>query len=302
MSLRHSLHRALLAAPLCAAALLAPRAALACGTCGAGDSGLTSVGAGALVEQRLRASAELRAGSVRVGAPLANETRVDEQRLDLGVTYAPLSALRLSAVVPVLRRDLALPERAARSFVALGDIELRADGLLSIDLRPPVRRSLAIFGGARLPTAPEQSDGTGPLPAALQPGWGAIAPFVGASYSIGWERLQATAAAALYLPFAVRRGPHAGSVFRAAAALTFAPHEKVALRWGLQAKLEASSEANGIDDPNSGGFLGFITTEIVIAPASGWTCSAGGYFPALQLLRGAHRQGTIGGASVAYSF
>jgi hypothetical protein len=116
------------------------------------------------------------------------------------------------------------------------------------------------------------------------------------------HRFQATAAAALYLPFAVRSRPHAGSAFRASAALTFAPHEKVALRWGVQAKLEASTESNGVDDPNSGGFLGFITTELVIAPADRWTCSVGGYFPALQLLRGAHRQGTIGGASVAYSF
>ncbi len=283
------------------AGLLAPRPADACGACGAGDTGLTAVGAGAPGEQRFRASAELRFGTVTLGGP-RDETHVDEQRLDFTTTYTLIPALRISAIVPVLRRDVALPDRAASSFVALGDMEARVDGALSVDLRPPLRRALTLFGGVRLPTAPEQSDGGAPLPAALQPGWGAIAPFVGASYSLGWDRFNATLAAALYLPFAMRPGPHAGSALRTSAALAFAPHPKVALRWGIQAKLEASTESNGKGDPNSGGFLGFVTTEVLVAPSPGWTCSIGGYFPAVQLLRGAHRQGTIAGASAAYSF
>ncbi len=281
------------------AALVWPRQAAACGACGAGDSALTATGAELPTGFGLAASADVRAGSVRIGG--ANGLAIDEQRLDLGVSLAT-RRVDLAVALPYLRRTVRIALGPADTRLAMGDAEIRAQGFVSAAIHDSAPRALALFGGLRLPTAPEQFAGRDPLPAALQPGSGALTPFIGGLYSVAWGAWVARAAGGLYLPFAVRAGPHAGSQFRTNASIQRGLGRYLATRAGFQAKLEASTTAGGEDDPNSGGFIAFVSTEGIITPARGLTVTVGAHFPAIQLLRGSHQQGTILAAGAAYAF
>src|SRR6185503_16908270 len=106
--------------------------------------------------------------------------------------------------MPLLWRQISSGAYGRRNDFGLGDLELR--------IRTPMtkrksREQLALHAGVKLPTAPLQEDAHGdPLPAALQPGTGAISPLAGASFLTTRGLWSVAASATLYLPMQVRTG------------------------------------------------------------------------------------------------
>jgi hypothetical protein len=296
------LARSALTASCLVAFLLAARAAPACGVCGASDPTLTVVGSERSFS-RLRISADLRAGSGRVA-----DVSLSEQRLDLSVAYAPFSELVISLAAPVLRRETHL-ERAPRGTsmadvaIVAGDVELRARYIVKVMKRGDAVHRFGLQGGVKLPTAPLQEDAQGrPLSPDLQPGMGGVTPFAGAFYGMFEAPWSVSASAAYYLPFAVRDGAHAGDSFRTTTAIQLEAARRIAGRLGFNMRVESTGEVNGGVDPNSGGFVGYLSTELAATPVADLHLTVGAYFPVVQLLRGNHTEGTIAGASVAYDF
>ena len=276
--------------------------ALACAVCAAADPTINAPGAEQPFQRRLRISLELMSGNVREGTPDARILSLTDQRVAATVSYAPVRDVLLSLVVPVLHRDLS-GAGEQQTIWTLGDLDLRAYGVAWRDVSS-WRRSFGLFGGLKTPTAPLENDSRGiPLPAELQPGCSSLVPYLGASYSLGRGIWSGQLSAALYLPFSVRSAPHPGYSMRAVSWLQMQPVHALATRVGLTARADASGELSpGVADLNSGGVIGYVTTDVLVSPTADLVLSLGALFPAAQALLGEHREGTILSARVGYDF
>jgi hypothetical protein len=289
--------RALLLLAAIAITLAIPRSARACAVCGAGDPTLTVAGTETPYAGRLRLSGDLRAGGARVRA-----LDLHEQRLDVAIAYAPLPAMFLTLSVPVLHRSVAeIDRRAASDAWTPGDVDARVKGFVLRRREGALTHDLALLGGVRLPSALVQKGAHGePLPAALQPGGSAVTPLAGASYDLRRGPWMLYTSATFFVPFAVRAGAHACDVLRASVTAQAQPHPRVATRVGFDARLESSAAGDTKSDPDAGGFLGYLSPEIVVSPTADLLLTAGARFPVIQALRGDHREHAIVSIGVAY--
>jgi hypothetical protein len=104
------------------------------------------------------------------------------------------------------------------------------------------------------------------------------------------------------LPYAVRDAPHAGEGLRANAAVQIELTRSIAWRAGAAVRLDAAGEDGTRVEPSSGGFVGYATGEAVAYPLADLAVSLGMYVPAIQALRGAHKELGIVAFSAAYDF
>lgn len=287
----------------CAAALVAlARPASACAVCAASDPTLNAPGAERPFARRLRVGVDALVGSVREATPDGRLLTVDDRRVAATVSYAPVRDVLVSLVVPALARTLR--DGATRdSALVAGDVDARVYGIAwrGAGAWNP---SLGFFGGLKLPTAPIERDARGvPLPTELEPGCGSVVPYVGAVYAIHRGVWSGVATAALYLPFSVREQPHPGDSLRATAWLQLQPTRAFASRLGVSARVDGSGElTRGVADLNSGGFVGYVTSEILLAPATDFVLAVGAAFPVAQSLLGAHHEAPIASVRAAYDF
>jgi hypothetical protein len=252
---------------------------------------------------RARVSAELRVGHVRVGTPGVDEVGLSEERLELSGAYAPTRSLLLVLAVPLLYRQAAFHDGATTRFFTVGDIELRAKQFVFNGRRGGFQHNVAIQGGVKAPSAPVQNDDRGvPLPAALQPGMGAVTPFAGVFYGVGRWPWSFFASATVYLPFAVRDSAHASDSFRASASVQRQVGRAFAARIGIDTRLDGSGDTNGKPDPNSGGFVAYLSPALVVSPVVDLLLAAGAHVPFGQALQGRHHESTIAALSVTYDF
>jgi hypothetical protein len=270
------------------------RPSAACAVCGAGDPTLNAAGTEKPYAGRLRLSGDVRLGGARVGAAGADLIELREQRLDLALAYAPIAPLFLTLAVPVLHRAVTSAGTMRSDAWSPGDVDLRAKGFVLRSLRGSVTHELALSGGLRLPTAIVQKDAAGaPLPAALQPGGSSVTPLAGAAYDARRGPWFFYASATFFVPYAVRSGAHACDVLRASASLQHQPHRAIATRLGFDVRLESSAVNDGRADPNAGGFLGYVSPEILVSPKTDVVLVVGARFPVVQALRGLHREDAI---------
>lgn len=282
---------------------LTARPAAACAVCGAGDPTLTVMGTEKAFVGRVRAGLELKLGSLRVGEPGVDEVNLTEGRVEAAVSYAPLRTLFLSLGVPVLHREAFFHDGSRVAFTGLGDLELRAKQFVWSGTRGLYRHQAAIQGGLKLPTAPVERDAAGAaLATALQPGTGAITPFLGVFYGLAQGPWSLYASASLYLPFAVRSGPHATESFRTSAAAQRQVGRRFAARLGIDTRLDGTASADDKPDPSSGGFVGYLSPQLVVSPTTDLILQAGAHFPVVQALRGFHREGAILALGATYDF
>lgn len=300
--MRHGVCAAIAATTAVVASLGLARTARACAVCALEDPTLSAAGAERPYSGRLRADLDLLAGWVEEGAADGRWLRVDDTRLSATLAYAPTADLMLSAVVPVLYRTREDGGSLSSSVVA-GDLEARAYAVL-FRSTGAARRQLALVGGMKGPTAPTQRDARGdPLPADLEPGCGAIVPYLGVSYTAGAGWITGEGSAVLYLPFAVRDAPHTGDSLRATAWMQLQATPWMAARVGVRAQVDATGElAPNVADLNSGGFIGYVTADAILGAWKDLVISVGAAFPVVQALMGEHRESTIAAAHVAYDF
>lgn len=281
--------------------LFVPAPANACATCSAGDPTLVASGSEQAFEARKRLSLDLRATSER-----AASLSVAEERLELRFGLALTPSVLITAGLPAMHRSIeSLADGARSQELTLGDAELQASSTVWTTGMARVRESVLVFGGAKAPTAPLQTDAHGvPLPVALQPGCGSIVPTLGASFLASTSPLTFVATTSFTLPFQVRDGPHAGDSWRTSATLQFQPaRSKIATRFGVSTRIDQAGLSNESDvDPDSGGFVGSVSGELLVSPATDLVLGAGMFAPVLQVLRGSQHEGAIALVSASYDF
>jgi hypothetical protein len=280
-------------------AAFAPRVARACAVCATADTTLTPQGQEQPFAGRLHASVDVRAGGVEAGG-----IQVDDRRAELAFAYAPSETLLLTLGVPALSRSIVSPDGATADRTSLGDIELGLHVVRTRHFDGGLTQRFGVFVGLKLPTAPREADATGAvLSSVLQPGCGSLVPAGGFDYALRSAVWSAYGSLSLWLPFAVRAGPHAGESLRASVRAQWQPTRTIALRAGPSARLDAPGElASGTGDPNSGGVVLYAAGAIVVTPLTDLTIEVGGLYPALQALNGEHREGAIAAVTLGWDF
>jgi hypothetical protein len=275
------------------------RNAHACAVCSAGNPNVSVAGAVAPLAAGTRATLDLRLGTVRVG-----DTTLHDRRIELGFGVALSDTVLLSAHVPGLSRDVRRIGAPPVTRVSLGDVEARANVVAWSDFAGPTKKRLLLLVGLKAPTAPLQRDGAGELlPVSLQPGCGSIVPALGFTYVASRGIGTFATGLSIALPYSVREGPHPGDSVRTSTTFQVQALPELATRFGLHTKLDSAGErAPGEDDRDSGGFVGYAGTELVLAPVGDLVVSVGALFPAVQVLRGDHREGAVATATFAYDF
>lgn len=292
-----------LGAALVASGLAHPVTARACAVCGCGDPTLTVMGDEKTFEGRARIAGELRVGHVRVGEPGVSEIGVTEERFEVTGAYAPTPSLLLVVALPTLARQLSFPDKTSGRFFTVGDLDIRAKIFVWSGRRSGFQHRVALQGGVKLPTAPVENDDRGAaLPAALQPGLGSITPFAGLFYGAGRGPWSVFASATVYLPYAVRDSAHASDSLRASTSVQRQVGRRFAARIGLDTRLDASGESNGKPDPNSGGFVAYLSPAMVLSPTTDILLAVSAHSPFVQALQGFHHEATIAAFSVTYDF
>ncbi len=241
---------------------------------------------------RLHLTLDARAGSVEAG-----DVQVDDRRAEVSVAYAPSETVLLTLGVPALSRAILSPGGSLER-TSLGDVELGLHVVRVTRFEGGMIQRFGVFAALKLPTAPLERDASGGvLSSVLQPGCGSLVPAAGADYVVSKGVLAAYGGASLWLPFAVREGPHAGESLRANVGAQWQPLRTLAMRAGTFARLDAAgtlvTTGGDADDPNSGGLVGYAAGSVVVTPVTDFTVEAGVLYPALQLLRGEHREGAI---------
>jgi hypothetical protein len=197
------------------------------------------------------------------------------------------------ATVPVLVRTVTYVNLAERTSGGLGDAEARARITIYRDRAFGPRHVLALSTGLKVPTAPEAEEDGEPLPLELQPGSGSFDPILG----LGWATFQGDtsvyASAHAYYPLSIRSGDRPGTSLRASASVQRQLVPWLAGRLGIDARLDARSREDGRAEEDSGGFVGFLSPEVLVAPAAGWLLVAVVRVPVLDALAGDHDEGPV---------
>ena len=270
--------------------------------CAAGYPTLVTAGAEQPYAARLRLDLDVMGGAVRVGTVGGRLLLIDDLRVAATASYAPTRDLLFSVVLPGL--DRTLHDGGERTtLLAPGDAEARVYDVVWRDPGVP-QRTVGLLAGVKLPTAPVEHDVQGaPLPAELQPGCSSVVPYVGAAFGTGGPVVSARGTVLAYLPFSVRAAPHPGDSLRWSAWLQVQPERVLATRFGVRGRIDGTGElAPGVADLNSGGFVGYVTSDVIVSPAQDLVLSIGAAFPVVQLWLGEHHESAMGSVQLAYDF
>lgn len=283
------------------AAVLAPQVTRACSTCACGDPTLMVMGSEQPYAHRLRSAMIVRSSGQNFGIG-ANQTRLREQRYELSTTYAPTRWLSLAVTAPLVHRRIHFANLAKDTTVALGDLELRARFFVWRDRGFSPRHLLSAVAGLELPTAARSADeGDVQRPVELQVGSGSFDPMVGLTYSYFSGQASLHAVSTLLMPTSGFEGARQGLSWRSTVALQYQAWSRLALRFGGDTRWDqAAREPEGAPDPNSGGFVGYVSGGLVLSPFEDLVMQATVSAPVVQNLRG--QQGELWALSAGASY
>jgi hypothetical protein len=283
--------------------LLASPDALACSTCGCGDPTLTAMGTEKPYAGRLRLSFDTRYRTDAIGQERVDRISLSEVRSDGQVAWAPTPKLFLLATVPFLVRRVDYVNGAAKDAVSIGDLELRGKSFLYLDREFGTRHSIAITYGLKLPTAPRQTDERGKLlPNEVQPGTGSFDPMLGLAYAGFFRPWSIYASVWGSAPLRSRSENRASSSVRGTFTVQYQWATRFATRLGTDLRLDGPSYEDGARSRDSGGFVAFLSPEIVLSPKVDWVVVLSARIPVLQALAGFHHEGPVLGVAVGYDW
>ena len=284
--------------------VLAPSSANACSTCTVGDPTLTVMGAEQPFENRLRSAVTVRHATHRWGVPGQTAQALSEQRLEASLSYAPTDWLSLSVLVPVVRRTLTYVNLASDRRVSLADVEIRARAFVLRDRRLAPRHLGAVMVGAEVPTAPRRTDQDGlSMPLERQTGSGSFDPMVGLTYSFFANPLSFHAVSSVLLPTRGFDDARSGISWRTSLAGQLQPWSFFGGRLGFDARLDGATDegAAGID-PNSGGWIGFLSAGVVSSPVDDLVLQFTLSVPVVEAFRGEQGEGVAVAGGATFDF
>lgn len=281
-----------------------PSIAGACSTCSVGDPTLTVMGAEQPFAHRLRTALIARHTSHRWGVPRQTAQEVSEQRFEASVSYAPTEWLSLSVLVPVVRRRLTFVNLASDERVSLADLEVRLRAFVLRDRRFAPRHLGAVMVGAEIPTAPKRTDRDGAtLPLELQTGSGSLDPMVGLTYSFFEDPFSFHAVSSVLIPTRGFEDSRSGISVRGSLTGQLQPWSFLGGRLGLDGRWEqATDEGEAGIDPNSGGFVGFVSTGLVSSPIDDLVLQLTLSVPVWTSFRGAQNEGLALSGGATFDF
>ena len=255
----------------------------ACSTCKCGDPTLTLVGSEKPFAGRLRLGVDYQLRSETEGDPDVLESEIDEERLTLGIIYSVNRRLTLGLRVPYVWKEQQTNTLARNEARGLGDSDIFA----RYNLWERERDIYGITVGARLPTADEAEDQNGdPVDIDAQPDVAAPAALIGGY----WQRFlhpwfyTASATATLYGDG--RQGIEPGNNITGSLRAQYAFSYGLAAQAGLDFRYGERDAFDGIDDEDSGGFLGNLFVGGAWSPVEDWLMFAGVQVPLLDDLNG----------------
>ena len=281
--------------------VLTPRIAQACASCACGDPTLTVMGAEQPFAGRLRLAVEAQYRRDAVGRQAVDRVRLQELRTTLSVGYAPRPWLMLSLTLPLIARDLSDVTLARERLMTLGDLEAYGRLYVFRDRSFAPIHTLAVQLGVRAPTGPLLRDANGTYrEPELQPGTGSFDPSVGITYLMSADPWSAFVSEVVYVPTRGAVDFRVGVSWRGTHALQYQLAPAVALRAGVNHRLEAVSKHGDMVDTYSGGFIAFAAFAAAWTPAQDLVLLAQLQTPVINALRGEHDEGLYASLGAVY--
>jgi hypothetical protein len=278
-----------------------PRVAQACASCACGDPTLTVMGAEQPFAGRLRLAVEAQYRRDAVGRDTIDRVQLQELRTTLSLAYAPLPWLMLSVTLPVIARDLTDVTLARERLMTIGDLEVYGRVYVFRDRAFAPTHTLGVQVGLRAPTGPLLRDATGSYrEPELQPGTGSFDPSAGITYLMSADPWSAFVSEVLYVPTRGSVDFQVGVSWRGTHALQYQLAPAIALRAGVNHRLEAVSKHGASVEPDSGGFIAFAAFAAVWTPVQDLVLLAQVQAPVINALRGVHDEGVFASLGAVY--
>ena len=276
--------------------------AWACSTCMVGDPTLTLMGTEKPYANRLRMSLDYFSRDEEIGVEGINKRTIDDQRMRLDFAYAPTRRIMLGLRIPYVKRTLESFNLETQEAKALGDIRLTAK--LFLQEKDSFQTHMyGLLAGARVPTADEQSVNGIPLEFDVQPGIGAAVYNAGAWYSyFDFPWLVYLSGTYNYMPNEGFQGFRAGDALVTAVGVQYATDFNLAFQLAYDSRYSRKDTFFDIDDPDSGGYIGYVSPGLVYSIKTDLLLFANIKLPVVDNLNGNHEEGTIINFGVTYDF
>ena len=273
----------------------------ACGTCTVGDPTLTVMGVGQPKAARVRTSVAIRRQEDRVGEQNVDALELREQRLEFGVAYSPTDRLTASVMMPLVHLRVTEINLAERNTWAPGDLEIRLRGMIFSDRAVAPRHTLSAIVGLELPTSTTARGTDGlVLPLEFQAGSGSWDPIAGASYNLFANPWSLYLTALATFPTSGHANAKGGMQFRQLATVQFQPWSVFGFRAGAEFRVEGATTERGIEDPDSGGHVTYLSAGLVALPHSNVVLHVAASIPVIERFSGTHDEGLSISAGIIY--
>lgn len=267
-----------------------------------GDPTLTLMGTEKPYAGRLRLSLDYFSRDEEIGVDGFNKRTIDDQRIRLNLAYAPTRRIMLGLEIPYVKRTLENFDLSTQESNALGDVRLRAKFFLQ-EKDHFQKHMYGLLAGIRFPTAEEQTSNGVPLDFDAQPGVGSTIYNAGLWYSyFNFPWMAYLTGTYHYMPNEGFEEFRAGDALATTLGLQYASDYKVAYQLAFQSRYSERDTFSGIEDPDSGGFIGYIAPGLIFSLKTDLLFFANVRVPVIENLYGNHEEGTIFNVGVTYDF
>ena len=285
---------------LIATALLVFENATACSTCMVGDPTQSLMGAEKPFTDRIRISVDYLTRSEELGQEGFNGKTIDEQRLSLNLAYAPNTRWMFGVTLPYVDRQLDNFNLADQSVTALGDLTVSAKSFWQ-ENESFQRHMYGFLGGIKFGTASEEKDSQGlALDFDVQPGQGADVVNAGLWYAHFRYPYLFYSSASYHVANEGFQNFQAGDALTFNATVQYAISQKFAWYLGAESRSSDPDQFDGIEDPDSGGTILFLTPGFVYTLRQDLLLNAVFKYPAIEELDGDHEETAIFSIGITY--
>jgi hypothetical protein len=276
----------------------------ACAICMTGDPTLNTMGTEKLYAGRLRFSVDYLHRTETAGVAGEDQTKLKDDRINIGLAYAPTKRLNLALRVPVIAKSFDTADLSQSKTHGIGDVEVSARYALWLDNEQRPQKLFGLLAGLRMPSGREKFDNQGrSLDIDVQSGTGLWIPNMGIWYGYYHYPYFFYASSVYHQP--VNKGFQqfeAGKALVSTFLAQYALNYQFALQLGIDTRWSTKNQQAHITDPNSGGFIAFLSPGVVYHLTQDVLLNLSVQIPAYKHLHGEHSEGNSVRLGVTYDF